>query len=153
MLRRVLQPLGPHHTLQNRVRLRVRVVVVNHARAVDQEDPLRQRDVLPHLGLPWDRGHVANLLGPQRVDHRGLANVRVPDKPNRDGLLVAVKPGDLPEQRDQGTLAERIGDGRVEGQGWVVLGKQVQVPASTRGGKRGRERDELPSATLKARGE
>mmetsp|Transcript_13133 Transcript_13133/g.36908 ORF Transcript_13133/g.36908 Transcript_13133/m.36908 type:complete len:547 (+) Transcript_13133:1109-2749(+) len=134
VLRGVLQPFHPHNALENAVRLRVARAVVHHPRAIDQEDPLGQSDVLPHFGLTRNRSDVAHLFGSQGVDHGALPHVWVAHEPNGDGLLVTVQPGNLPQQRDERALAEGVGDARVEGQGRVVLGEHVQVPLGDPGG-------------------
>ena len=36
--------------------------VIDYPRAIDQKDPFREGNVLPHFGLPRHGGHVAHLL-------------------------------------------------------------------------------------------
>mmetsp|Transcript_26598 Transcript_26598/g.79031 ORF Transcript_26598/g.79031 Transcript_26598/m.79031 type:complete len:281 (+) Transcript_26598:923-1765(+) len=98
VLRRVLQVLYAHNALEHRVRLAVRRLVVHHAGAVDEEDALHQRHVLPHLRLARHWRCLAHLLGAQRIDDRRLADVRVADKADRDGLLVGAQPRELAQQ-------------------------------------------------------
>ena len=86
----VLKLCVTHHSLQDDLRIRV-TCRIDHARAVDQEDALHQRDVLPDLGLAGYRGHLADFLGPQRVDDGALAHVWVTDEADADLLLVDVQ--------------------------------------------------------------
>jgi len=80
-----------YHSLQHRIALRVVGVVVHHTGAVDQEDPLEQRDVLPHLGLARNRRSLADLLTTQRVDDGALAHVGVSNEANTDLLLLSMQ--------------------------------------------------------------
>jgi hypothetical protein len=59
--RGVVEALHAHDTLEDRVHVLVSRLMVHDARAVDQEDALHERDVLPHLGLARHRGRLADL--------------------------------------------------------------------------------------------
>ena len=99
--RGVREALGADDALQDGVGLALvvvgRAVVVDDARAVDEVDALRQRDVLPDLGLPRDGRDLADGLGPQGVDHARLADVGVADDAHADLLGLAVELGVLAE--------------------------------------------------------
>ena len=109
--------------LQYLVRLRLSLREHN-PRTVDQVDPLGQPDVLPDLGLPRDGRHLAHLLAPQGVDDGTLPDVRVADESHADLLPVRVQPCELPQQVDEGALAERVAHRGVEGEGGVRLGER-----------------------------
>ena len=97
--------------------------------AIDEVDALHECDVLPHLGLTRDRRNCADLLVPKGVDDGGFARVGVADETDRDLFAGGVKGGELTEKRDEGTLAEGVCDGGVEGKGRVFTGKKLD-PAS-----------------------
>jgi hypothetical protein len=59
---RVINSMMTHHSLEDDVRVRV-LGLVDDPRAVNQVDALHQCDVLPHLGLPGNGGHLAHLHG------------------------------------------------------------------------------------------
>lgn len=42
----------------------------------------------PHLGLPSEGRHIADLLGAQRVDDGALAHIGVPNESHADLLLI-----------------------------------------------------------------
>lgn len=52
--------VNTYHTLQNYIRFRV-LVLVNNTRAVNQEDPLCQSNVLPDFSFSRNRSHFADL--------------------------------------------------------------------------------------------
>ena len=93
-----------YHSLQHRIALRVVGVVVHHTGAVDQEDPLEQRDVLPHLGLARNRRSLADLLTTERVDDGALAHVGVPNEANADLLLLSMQHLKLKRSEKYGSL-------------------------------------------------
>lgn len=101
------------------------------AGAVDQVDALHQGDVLPDLGLAGDGGDRADLFLAEGVDNGGLAGVGVADEADRDLLAGRVEGGELAEEGDEGSLAEGVGDGGVEGEGGVFAGKEFD-PTSLR---------------------
>jgi len=84
---------------------------------------------LPHLGLTGDGSDCANLLVAEGVDDGGFACVGVADETDRDLFAGGVKGGELTEERDERTLAERVCDGGVEGEGRVFAGEKLD-PAS-----------------------
>lgn len=61
------QVLDADDALEYQLRVGIAAAAVYHSRAVDQEDALHQRNVLPHLGLPWNGGRLAHLLGAQNL--------------------------------------------------------------------------------------
>uniref|UniRef100_A0A8W7PVQ6 Uncharacterized protein n=1 Tax=Anopheles coluzzii TaxID=1518534 RepID=A0A8W7PVQ6_ANOCL len=124
---RIVDQLDPHHRLQHLLRVGFRGRV-DDARAIDQEDALHQRDVLPHLRFARDRGHLAHLLAAQRVDDGRLAHVRVAYEADADLLLVHVQLADLAQQIDQRTLAERVRERGVERDRRILLA-QYRDPA------------------------
>ena len=134
MLRRVVEVLDADDALEHGVGRRVLRAVVDDARAVDQEHALGQRDVLPDFRLPGHGRDVADFFRAQRVDDRGLADVWVADKADRDVLLVRAQAGELPEQAQERPFAERVGDRGVEGQRRVVLGEHGEPLAGYPGG-------------------
>ena len=71
-----------------------------------------------------------NLLGAEGVDDGGLAHVGVADETNGDVLLVRAQARQLAQQAQQAALAEGVGDGSVEGQGWVERRQILQPPLS-----------------------
>lgn len=90
-------------------------------RAIDQVDPLHQRDILPHLGLTGDRRDFGDCLAPEGVDDARLADVGVADQANADLFPVLVEDAKLPEQIDQGTTPEGVPETGPHGACWVVL--------------------------------
>jgi len=50
-----------YDALQDNVGLRI-TGRIHHARTIDQKDTLKERDVLPDLGLSWNRSDLADLL-------------------------------------------------------------------------------------------
>mmetsp|Transcript_7823 Transcript_7823/g.22215 ORF Transcript_7823/g.22215 Transcript_7823/m.22215 type:complete len:461 (+) Transcript_7823:951-2333(+) len=114
-----LELLGANHALHDNLRLRV-VVWVHNTGTVDEEHTLKKGDVLPDLGLAWDRCDVAHLLGPQSVDDGRLARVRVADQAYADLLLLRVQQRKLAKQLDERAFAERLGQVGVEGKGGVL---------------------------------
>ena len=93
----------------------------HHPRAVNEVNLLHERDVLPHLRLAGNGGHVAHLLGAERVDHAGLAGVGVANEAHRDLLGLLVQLAQLAEQVDKRALPEGMMKGGVEGNGWIFL--------------------------------
>lgn len=55
------QILHADDALEHSIRLGVVRLVVDNAGAVDQKDAFHERDILPHLGLTRDGGHLAHL--------------------------------------------------------------------------------------------
>ena len=99
--------LGAHNTFEYLFCVRL-MLIVHNTRAVDEINTLRQRDVLPRLGLARDRCDPAACLLHERVDDGALADVGVPDETHADVLLVLVKDVELLEQLDQRAFAERV---------------------------------------------
>ncbi len=58
------QVLDADDALEHQLRVGVPRAAVHDAGAVDQEDALHEGDVLPHLGLPWNRRCFAHLPTP-----------------------------------------------------------------------------------------
>ena len=50
------------------------------SRAVDKVDAFRQSDVLPDLGLSWNRCDIADLATLQSIDHAAFADIGVSNK-------------------------------------------------------------------------
>uniref|UniRef100_A0AAG5DRU4 Uncharacterized protein n=1 Tax=Anopheles atroparvus TaxID=41427 RepID=A0AAG5DRU4_ANOAO len=90
----VVDQLHAHDRLQHFLGVRFRRGI-HHPGAIDQEDTLHQRDVLPHFRFARDWRHLAHLLAAQRVNDGRFADVRVPDETNTDLLLVDVQLSDL----------------------------------------------------------
>mmetsp|Transcript_6562 Transcript_6562/g.18159 ORF Transcript_6562/g.18159 Transcript_6562/m.18159 type:complete len:283 (-) Transcript_6562:92-940(-) len=122
----VFELFDAHDALEYGVRFGIALVGVDDSRAVDEEDSLHQRDVLPYLCLAWDGGHVANLLRSQRVDHGRLADVRVAHHAHRDVLLVGAHPRQLSQEAQERSLAKRIVDGGMEGDRRVLFRERAE---------------------------
>lgn len=77
----VAQVLHPHDTLQDLVRLTItRVTCRDDSRAIDEVDPLHQRDILPDFRLARNGGDGTDFGGFEDVDDGGLADVGVSDE-------------------------------------------------------------------------
>lgn len=72
-----------YHTLENDLRFGVSLRV-DDSGTVDEVNASHERHVLPDFGLAGNGRRLAHLLLPQRVHHRGLADVRVADEANAD---------------------------------------------------------------------
>lgn len=83
---RPLQPSTAHWTSTSICTRRVRT------RAVDEEDPLHERDVLPDLGLAGDGGHVAHLRG-QTLTFRAPSLARWCTQDRADQRARRLPPG------------------------------------------------------------
>lgn len=75
----VWQSLGTHHSLEDLVDICF-TLIVDNTWAIDQINALCEGDVLPHLGLTWDRGHLTALLLHQSIDHARFTDVGVADE-------------------------------------------------------------------------
>mmetsp|Transcript_6960 Transcript_6960/g.25604 ORF Transcript_6960/g.25604 Transcript_6960/m.25604 type:complete len:422 (+) Transcript_6960:1217-2482(+) len=128
VLPRVLELRYPHYALEHRVRVRVLGVVIDDPGAVDEKDSLREVDILPHLRLPGYRRGDADFLRPERVDHRRFSDVRVPDEPDGDVLLIHPKARELPQERQHRALAKRVRHRRVKRERRVLATQRVQPP-------------------------
>ena len=133
MLRGRRERLHTHHALQHRARVRVPCRRGHDARAVDEVDAARERDVLPHLRLAGDGRDRAHLARLERVDHRALADVRVADEADGDLLLVGVQLGELAEELDERAFAEGVVGRGVEGERGVARGQVLDVAGLGRG--------------------
>ena len=60
VVHRVVEVLHPHGALQHQVLLGL-VGGGHHPGAVDEEDSVHERHVLPHFRLPSDGRHIAHL--------------------------------------------------------------------------------------------
>ena len=69
------QVLYPHNPLQDSLCVGVVGLVVHNPRAINEEDLLHERDVLPHLCLSWHRRHFADLQGTGRRSHKASSAV------------------------------------------------------------------------------
>ena len=80
---------------------------------------------MPNFGLSGNRSGLANGFLLKSVDDRGFADVGVTDESDRDLLLVGEEGGELSEKLDEGSFSERVVDRRVESDGRVSLGKNL----------------------------
>jgi hypothetical protein len=80
-----------YHSFQNNVSLGILIAWIHDSRAIDQEDALEQRNVLPHFGLTRNRCDLADLLLAQRVDDGTLADIGIANETNADLLFVLVQ--------------------------------------------------------------
>lgn len=105
--------LGPHHTFEYFINFGL-ILIVDDTGAIDQENALGHRDILPHFGLTGDGSHLAASLLHQSIDDRRFTNVRVADKPDRNRLFVSVQNVELLQQLDQTSLTEWVSGGSLE---------------------------------------
>lgn len=70
------QILHPHNALKNSLCVRVVRFVVHDPRAVDEEDPLHECDVLPNLGFTRNRRDFAHLQIITRLEVFALTDER-----------------------------------------------------------------------------
>jgi hypothetical protein len=82
-----------------------------------------------YLGFTGNRSDGADLLLLERVDDTTLPDVRIPDQTDRDLLLVRMEDRELSQELDQGSLSERVVDGRMESDGRCLKG-EVFDPSS-----------------------
>ena len=115
----VLDVLDANDAAEQNVFFAVAMTRWNDSGAVNQVDPLHERDVLPDLGLAGDGCGGADAFLAEGVDDGGFASVGVADEANGDLLAVGVQDGELTEKGDQGAFAERVGERGVESEGWV----------------------------------
>ena len=85
-----------HHSLEHLVSIRF-TLIIDNTWAVDEIDALRQRDVLPNLGLTGNWGNLTAGLLHERVDDGGFTNIGIANESNRDTLLLLVQHVELLE--------------------------------------------------------
>ena len=117
----LLDVLHSDDTLQDDIGFRVMGVGLHDTGAIDEIDASHQRNVLPDFGLARDGCNGADGFGAKRVDDGGFAGVGVANETDRDLFLIRMKSRELTKQLDQGSFAERIIDGGVEGEGRILL--------------------------------
>jgi hypothetical protein len=62
--------------------------IIDDTRAIDQEYPSGESNVLPNFGLPRNWCSFATFLRHQSIDYRTLPGVWISDDPHRDLSLV-----------------------------------------------------------------
>lgn len=76
-----------------------------------------QANKLPDLGLARNRGDCAGLSAQEGIEHRALADVGVANKADTNLFAVGVQRRELPQERDERTLAKGVCDGCAESAG------------------------------------
>lgn len=112
-----------YRTLEDNISFRIFRIGWHNTGTIDEVDTLHKSDILPDLGFTRDGSNIAHLFSLKSVDDGRLASVGISDKTDLDLFLIAVQAGELTQELNERTFAERVVDGCVEGECGIVFGK------------------------------
>lgn len=106
----VIDFLCPNATFENALHIIFSFRRVDRSRAIDEIYPFCESNILPNFCLSRDRGGLADFSFFERVDDAGLPDVGISNETYTNVFLVSVKDVELPEDVDESSFAEGVGD-------------------------------------------